>query len=59
MGVVAAEGARKPEDYAGPTVIRNFNSWLVAKGYEMYGYQLWNSNWDNKNGKQVSSAILA
>lgn len=59
MGVVAAEGARKPEEYAGPTVIRNFKSWLAGKGYDMYGYQIWNSNWDKKNGNQVSTAILA
>ena len=25
----------------------------------MYGYQIWNSNWDKKNGNQLSAIILA
>ncbi len=59
MGVVGSENARKKEEYAGPTVIRNFKSWLQSKGYDMYGYQIWNSHWDTVNGNQVSTAILA
>lgn len=58
MGVVASDNSRKPEEYAGPTVIRNFKSWLQTKGFDMYGFQVWNSHYDQINGNQVSAAIV-
>lgn len=58
FGVLGSEDARKPIEYAGPTIIRSFKSWLVSKGYDMYGFQVWNSHWDSINGNQVSNAII-
>jgi hypothetical protein len=59
MGVVASVSTRKPEEYAGPAVIRSFKSWLQSKGYDMYGFHVWNSHFDQLNGNQVSSAIVS
>jgi len=58
MGVVASDKARKPEEYAGPTVIKSFKAWLAGKGYDMYGFHIWNSRYDQQNGNQVSNAVL-
>lgn len=58
MGVLGSADARVATEYAGPTLIRNFKSWLLSKGYEMYGFHIWNSYWDHLNGNQVSNAIL-
>lgn len=58
MGVLASAEARVATEYAGPTLIRNFKSWLLSKGYDMYGFHVWNSYWDYRNGNQVSIAIV-
>jgi chitinase len=57
LGVLASSDARAPTEYVGPTLIRNFKSWLMSKGYDMYGFHVWNSYWDYRNANQVSIAI--
>lgn len=59
MGVLASPDARTPEFYAAPQVIRDLKNWLYGKGYDMYGFNVWNSYWDVRNGNQISAAATA
>ena len=58
MGVVGSADARKPVEYAGPGIIKSFKSWLQSKGYDMVGFNVWNSHWDYLNGNQISSSSV-
>lgn len=57
IGVVASPEARKAAEYAGPQIIRDFKAWLVSKGYDLVGFNIWNSRWDSLNGNQISIAV--
>jgi chitinase len=59
MGVLASPDARAASEYKNPTTVRDFKTWLLSKGYDMYGFQVWNSYWDRVNGNQISQAVLA
>lgn len=57
LGVVGSPDARRTPEYAGPQIIRDFKAWLISKGYDMIGFNIWNSHWDRLNGNQISIAI--
>lgn len=59
MGVLASPDARTAADYSSPAVIIAFKNWLRSKGYDMYGFQLWNSYWDMRNGNVISNAVIS
>lgn len=59
MGVLASPDARAASEYKTPSTVRDFKTWLYSKGYDMYGFQVWNSYWDRANGNQISQAVLA
>jgi chitinase len=58
LGVLASPDARASSEYKSPSVVREFKTWLYQRGYDLYGFHLWNSYWDRANGNQISLAIL-
>lgn len=57
IGILASPKARADTEYATPSTIRDFKTWLYNKGYDLSGFHIWNSYWDRNNGNQISQAI--
>lgn len=57
IGFMASRDAGIPEYYGNPDVIRQFKSYLNSNGYNIAGFMMWNSHWDQLNSFAVSNTL--
>lgn len=59
IGVLGSTDARQAQSYVSPSTLRAFKDWLKSKGYQLYGFNVWNSYFDSQNGNQITQAIAS
>ena len=56
MGVLASTSAGGASYYYSPEVIGQFRAWLAENNYPLRGFMMWDSHWDDLNGRVISNA---
>ena len=55
MGVLASTKAGGAAYYYQPAVIEQFKAWLADNKYELRGFMMWDSHWDQLNDNAIST----
>lgn len=58
MGVLASTRAGGAAYYYQPTVIDEFKAWLAENKYELRGFMMWDSHWDQLNDNAISNEVV-
>ena len=58
MGILASTKAGGAAYYYQPGVIDEFKAWLAENKYELRGFMMWDSHWDQDNGNVISNEVV-
>jgi len=51
MGILASKHAGGQAYLFKPEVLAKFKEWLVKEKHELGGFMMWDSHWDEENGR--------
>lgn len=57
MGVLASTSAGGAAYFYQTSVLAEFKSWLAENKYELNGFMIWDSHWDQLNGNALSNVV--